>query len=822
MKKLWKRCAAAVAALVIAAGTLGVSSLARAEKVSAAEDSVTVYISSQEDGTFLHPYGAYEVRADLAESYGYEDSVTNGVSALDVLVKAHELIFGEGNVKEYLTVSNGSVSDFFTEGTYDFGFTVDGEQPHSGSTIEYEGMPLSYEGYSVNQAKVGDGSRIEFFRYVDSTAFDYYAYPHMDGEWINNINAAAGSEISLSLQGIWLGWYGLAVDKEALYKPIEDAQMAWVKADGSLEDIYGATVDENGDVTISVSDTAAAGDQLLLTAYVSEEDIANYATPLIMPIITVNVTNDGEVTGTFEHGEAVTDGPHGGETEKPEEPQIEEATTAALENALKKAKEPAFEDEWQVLALARAGAEVPDGYYQQYYDSIVKTLNKYDGKLMEGGDRPTDYAKVILALTATGRDVTDVGGYDLMETMKETYEKKGGTANQISFALIAINAASENKNVKMEEFEEILLDDLLSMQNKDGGFSVAGSSGKNVSLGSDVDVTAMAIQALTPYCENEQIKAAIDDAVAFLTGAQKESGGYPLVESAGQSIIALTALDIDPGKTTAGKNDSILDSMMALYRGDGTFQYGSIDGANDISTEQGTCALVAYQRYLTGETSFYDMSDVEIKYVIYHLEDAGVNIDFEEGVDEKVKLVIEEVKTDTLESSLKEALKGLQVIYDITVKAGEDEVQVSGHMMTVRILLDPGLQGFRYYQVAYIDSGTIKERIEAKLLGDELVFRTDHLSQYAVLASDEPFPVADSTEEPDNPADEDGDKGNKGDNGDTGSNADADGAADKAAADNGEVYAYKTGDVFDPIVWIMLIGLSGAAIAVLVGRKRVK
>ena len=76
-------------------------------------------------------------------SYGYEDDVTDGVSALDVLVRAHELIFGEGNVTDYLTAEDGSVSKFFTESSSNFSFTVDGEQPHSEGTVEYTGMPLS-------------------------------------------------------------------------------------------------------------------------------------------------------------------------------------------------------------------------------------------------------------------------------------------------------------------------------------------------------------------------------------------------------------------------------------------------------------------------------------------------------------------------------------------------------------------------------------------------------------------------------------------------------------------------------------------------------
>lgn len=616
MKKLWKRCAAVVTALVMTAGAMGFSGLAGAEQVSAAEDSVTVYISSQEDGAFLHPYGAYEVKADLAESYGYEDDVTDGVSALDVLVRAHELIFGEGNVTDYLTAEDGSVSKFFTEGTYDFGFMVDGEQPHSEETTDAYGQ-LSYTGYNISQAKVGDGARVEFYRYMDSSYYmDYYPWINFAGERVNNILASSGSKIALNFEGIMIAYDGCVVEPTSI-EYINDAQLEWVNDKGELNDIDGAVTDENGDVTIAVPEDASEGEQLILTAYMPKEAVDSYAflAPIVMPVITIQVTDSGEVTGTFERGEAVDDDSQGGGTEKPTDPQVEEATIAVLDNALKEAQEPAFEDEWQVLVLARAGAEVPEGYYRQYYDDIAKTLEEYDGKLREGGDLPTDYAKVILALTATGRDVTDVGGYDLTEIMKETYEKKGGTANQVSFALIALNAASGNKNVRMEAFEETLIDKLLSMQNEDGGFSVAGSSERDMSIGSDVDVTAMAVQALTPYRETEKVKTAVDNAVTFLTGAQKENGGYPLVESAAQSIIALTALDMDPATATEDKSDSILDSMMTLYRGDGTFQYGSVEGANDISTEQGTCALVAYQRYLDGDPAFYDMSDVEIQYV---------------------------------------------------------------------------------------------------------------------------------------------------------------------------------------------------------------
>ena len=627
MKKIWKRCLAAATALLMTAGTLGFAGLAGAEPVSAAEDSVTVYISSQEAGKFLHPYGAYKVSADLAESYGYEDGVDDGVSALDVLVKAHELA---GVDLENLSVKDGYVTDCFN-GTSSLSFMIDGETPHYDESYFDSTMGIeAYNGKTIPGTQVGDGQRIEFFDYLDTSMYmDSYPYFYLADERINSLDAPAGSEVQLNVKALWLMCYGFATEPEKYLNYMdmvtaESAQMAWVNADGSITDIDGAVVDENGDVTISIPDSASAGDQLLLTAYVSKDDIDSYmANPVIMSVITVDVTGGGEVTGTFERGETIIDEPQGGEDENPADPQIEEATAQTLQHALDIAAEPGFEDEWQVLALARAGAEVPDGYYDEYCEDIAETLDRYGGKLMEGGDLPTDYAKVILALTAAGKDVTNVGGYDLTEILRETYEKKGGTPNQVSFVLIALNAAGVNRNVKMDGLEAELLDKLISMKNDDGGFSVAGSTDGAASPGSDVDVTAMAIQALTPYTDKENVKQVLDDAVEFIIGAQKESGGYSLAESSAQAVIALTALDMDPGKATDGKADSIIDSLMELYRGDGTFQYGSINESNSISTEQGMRALVAYQRYLAGEPALYDMSDVDIEYAVNDPADKG-------------------------------------------------------------------------------------------------------------------------------------------------------------------------------------------------------
>ena len=52
--------------------------------------------------------------------------------------------------------------------------------------------------------------------------------------------------------------------------------------------------------------------------------------------------------------------------------------------------------------------------------------------------------------------------------------------------------------------------EILSRQLNDGGWAVAGTNG-------DVDVTAMTIQALAPYCGEESVQSAVDSAVSFLS-----------------------------------------------------------------------------------------------------------------------------------------------------------------------------------------------------------------------------------------------------------------------------------------------------------------
>ena len=133
----------------------------------------------------------------------------------------------------------------------------------------------------------------------------------------------------------------------------------------------------------------------------------------------------------------------------------------------------------------------------------------------------------------------------------------------------------------------------------------------------------MALQALAPYYDsNENVKAAVDRALAWLSGVQKDDGtfdswGTVNVESCAQVLVALCALEIDPldGFSFYQNGNTVLDGIMQFYNSeDGGFRHVLTTATNAMATEQSCYALIAYDRYVHDQERLYDFSDVEITY----------------------------------------------------------------------------------------------------------------------------------------------------------------------------------------------------------------
>ena len=265
--------------------------------------------------------------------------------------------------------------------------------------------------------------------------------------------------------------------------------------------------------------------------------------------------------------------------------------------------------EWMTIGLARSGRAVPAGYYDNVVE-YVKAMADANERLHRA--KVTDNARVILALTAIGKDVTNVGGHNLLKGLDNmAYVQKQGINGPI-FTLIALD--SHNYPTMGDVTREKLIQVILDAQLPGGGWNLSGEN-------ADTDMTAMAIQALAPYYKtNETVKAAVDKALEALSALQQGDGGFGSwgtvnSESCAQVIVALTALGIDPATDSRFvKNGStVLGALASFYVTGGGFKHTADGERNGMATEQGYYALASYFRFVNGQTSLYDMSDVTIQ-----------------------------------------------------------------------------------------------------------------------------------------------------------------------------------------------------------------
>ena len=245
-------------------------------------------ISMQAENMFIMVPTRVEVSSDLAERYGYADDVTDGVSALDVLVKYHELTFGEDFTKDsksdYLVVSNGTITTVNGEKTSAFSFAVNGEFPCDRNG-EYNPQ-YGYTGYTISQTPVAEDGTVEFFFYQDTSMYmDYYTwFTDTDGNRLDTFTVQAGTDFTLGMDG-YMYAYGGGLKPEdrvthgAALDP-EDIQICTVGEDGTLTPVEGKVIGENGQVTLSF---AAAGSYVLSAM---DDEFTNIFSPWLPVTVT--------------------------------------------------------------------------------------------------------------------------------------------------------------------------------------------------------------------------------------------------------------------------------------------------------------------------------------------------------------------------------------------------------------------------------------------------------------------------------------------------------------------------------------------------------
>ena len=267
--------------------------------------------------------------------------------------------------------------------------------------------------------------------------------------------------------------------------------------------------------------------------------------------------------------------------------------------------------EWLTIGLARSGRTVPAGYYDNAVAYVKKNINAETNRLDK--NKSTDNARLILALTAISKDVTDVGGYDLLAGLDDMkYIKRQGTNGPV-WTLIALD--SHGYTPAGSVTRDALVETILSLQKDSGAWYINSTNNTD-----DVDMTAMAIQSLAPYYKtNDAVKTAVDKALTWLGTMQKADGSFAEMagaasssESTAQVLVALCAMGIDPTADVRFAKNSfhVLDGLLTFYTGT-AFKHQASDATVDqMATEQSYYALTAYMRLVGGQTALYDMTDV--------------------------------------------------------------------------------------------------------------------------------------------------------------------------------------------------------------------
>lgn len=276
--------------------------------------------------------------------------------------------------------------------------------------------------------------------------------------------------------------------------------------------------------------------------------------------------------------------------------------------------------EWAVLGLARAGVELSDAYIQAYYGKVVAYVQKNmgaDGVLLDPESHNptvTDNERIILALTAIGKDPANVGGKNLLAALQDrnimqVTNTSDTDINGLVFGLLALNSGNYTQDSYW------LVQAILTQQNEDGSWS---SSADTKPVG-DVDMTAMALQALAPYYnegDDTTVNAAVDKALQWLS-AKYKGKGYTSAESCAQVVVALSALQLNANsdssfvKTVDGAPTSVLGDLLRYYLGEGQGFKHAASGktADQKATEQALYAMAAYERYCRRTKALYDMTD---------------------------------------------------------------------------------------------------------------------------------------------------------------------------------------------------------------------
>ncbi len=289
---------------------------------------------------------------------------------------------------------------------------------------------------------------------------------------------------------------------------------------------------------------------------------------------------------------------NGGEIQGFDIPKFIEIGKKAASSYLNSNNTFEFGEEWTIYTLLRDGQTLSQQQLDSYYNDVVTNAHSWNVNVL-----PTEVERAAIALSVMGKDITNVDGINFAELICNHPNLTKQGSNALVWALIALDMNNTEIPANMKWSRERMVTELLSYQNSDGGF------GLNHSGASDIDMTAMSIQALARYQKQGEVAIAIEKAVEYLASATAKNLNLGNAESISQVILALAVAERDI-VSQPGFGDEMENIMSALseYMVEGQgFKHDKKGEVDKMATAQAMQALCAYQRFLNGESGYWDL-----------------------------------------------------------------------------------------------------------------------------------------------------------------------------------------------------------------------
>lgn len=301
--------------------------------------------------------------------------------------------------------------------------------------------------------------------------------------------------------------------------------------------------------------------------------------------------------------------------------------------------------DWAAFGLVRSEQRNAEEYLKKYAQTAEEYVKECGGILHER--KYTEYSRMIITLTAVGKNPENVGGYNLLTPLGDYEKTVWQGINGSIWALIALDSGNYempvNTKAKLQATRQMYMENILNNQKKDGGWAFSGDT-------SDPDVTAMALLALSKYTDTERVKEAVLKALSAISEMQNEDGGFSSggvenAESCAQIITALCELKIPLSDERFVKNgNDMLSNLLEFYiEGKGFKHIKSDDETNQMATEQCFYALVALKRMNEGKISLFTINNNEKEDIVKKLTVVNYGKTFDDINNSEFKTEIEEL-----------------------------------------------------------------------------------------------------------------------------------------------------------------------------------